>query len=137
MRQLVTGTLAVAEALSRSSYAVSRSSYRLRRGREAGMVGQKSSTPVRDADVAHVPAFAGRTNRLHHRLLGAPLSARADRPGVAGEDQSRQGLRPDPAPRPSGGGLPRDGRAPRDRDAAAPVRRRAKSREPVRPTTTP
>jgi len=41
MRQLVTGALAVAKALSRSSYAVSRSSYRLRRGLEAGMVGQK------------------------------------------------------------------------------------------------
>ena len=54
---------------------------------------------------------------------GAPLPARADRSGVEGEDQSRQGFRPDPAPRPSGGGLPRDGRTPRDQDAAAPVRR--------------
>src|SRR5438876_10197777 len=52
---------------------------------------------------------------------GAPLSARADRPGVEPEDQSRKGLRPDPAPRPGGGGLPRDGRAPRDQDAAAPM----------------
>jgi threonine dehydrogenase-like Zn-dependent dehydrogenase len=32
-----------------------------------------------------------------------------------------QGLRPDPASRPGGGGLLRDGRAPRDQDAAAPV----------------
>ena len=52
---------------------------------------------------------------------GAPLSARTDRPGVEREDQPRQGLRPDPAPRPGGGGLPRDGRAPRDQDAAIPV----------------
>jgi hypothetical protein len=33
----------MAKALSRSSYAVSRSSYRLRRGLEAGMVGQEVS----------------------------------------------------------------------------------------------
>src|SRR5205823_106138 len=52
-----------------------------------------------------------------------PLPTRADQPGVEGEDQPRQGLRPDPAPRPGGGGLPRDGRAPRDQDAAAPVTR--------------
>ena len=50
---------------------------------------------------------------------GAPLPARADRPGAGTEDQPRQGLRPDAAARPGGGGLPRDGRAPRDQGAAA------------------
>jgi hypothetical protein len=43
MRQLVTDALPAAETLSRSSYAVSRSSYRLRRGLEAGMVGEEVS----------------------------------------------------------------------------------------------
>jgi len=49
MRQLVTGALPVAEALSRSSYAVSRSSYRLRRGLEAGMVEQEVSLTHHEA----------------------------------------------------------------------------------------
>src|SRR2546428_2433186 len=39
----------------------------------------------------------------------APLPARADRPRVEAQDQSRQGLRPDAASRASRGGLPRDG----------------------------
>jgi threonine dehydrogenase-like Zn-dependent dehydrogenase len=54
----------------------------------------------------------------------APLPARADRLGAREEDQPRQGLRPDLAPRPSGRRLPRHGRAPRDQDAAAPVRKK-------------
>ena len=52
---------------------------------------------------------------------GAPLPARADRPGAEREDRPRQGLRPDAAARAGGRGLPRDGRAPRDQGAAAPV----------------
>jgi hypothetical protein len=46
-----------------------------------------------------------------------------DAPTLIKPTDAMQGLRPDPAPRPGGRGLPRDGRAPRDRDAAAPVRR--------------
>src|SRR5437899_10740960 len=50
-----------------------------------------------------------------------PLPAQADRPRVEWDHQSRQGVRPDAAARTGGGGPPRDGRAPRDQDAAAPV----------------
>src|SRR5205085_12528751 len=50
---------------------------------------------------------------------GAPLLAAPDRPRVGPEDQPRQGLRSDPPARAGGRGLPRDGRAPRDQDAAA------------------
>ncbi len=52
----------------------------------------------------------------------ATLLARADQAGVGQEDQSRQGLRCDPAARPGGGSLPRNGWAPRDQDAAASLR---------------
>src|SRR5437868_6465684 len=54
---------------------------------------------------------------------GATLLAEADRPGAGPEDRPGKGLRPDAASRPGGRGLPRDGRAPRDQDAAAAVRR--------------
>src|SRR6266850_3006773 len=50
----------------------------------------------------------------------ASLLARSHQVGVEQKDQSRQGVRPDFASRSSGGGLPRDGRAPRDQDAATP-----------------
>src|SRR4051795_3348268 len=56
---------------------------------------------------------------------GAALPTGADRPRAEPEDRPRQGLRPDPTPRPGGGGLPRDGRAPGDQDAAPPVIRPA------------
>ena len=54
---------------------------------------------------------------------GTALPAQADRSGVERENQPRQGVRPDPAPGPSGRRLPCDGRAPRDQDAAAPMNR--------------
>src|SRR2546425_5099431 len=50
---------------------------------------------------------------------GAAVPARSDRPGVEREDQSRKSVRLDGCHRPGGGGLSRDGRAPRDQDAAA------------------
>ena len=49
-------------------------------------------------------------------------TCRTDRPRPEGRDRSRQGLRPHAAARPGGRGLPRDGRAARDQDAAAAVR---------------
>src|SRR6266566_2571489 len=58
---------------------------------------------------------------------GTALPAQADRSGVERENQPRQGVRPDPAPGPSGGRLPCDGRAPRDQDAAAPMNRLTRS----------
>jgi threonine dehydrogenase-like Zn-dependent dehydrogenase len=62
----------------------------------------------------------------HVHLQGGPapvpLPARTDRPGVEREDQSRQGFRLHPAPRPGGGRLPRDGPASRNQDPATPVR---------------
>ena len=67
----------------------------------------------------------------HVHLHGGPAPVRRYLPELIDlvlepEDQPRQGLRPDPASRRGGGGLPRDGRAPRDQDAAARVMRRAK-----------
>ena len=46
-----------------------------------------------------------------------------------GHDRSRQGVRPDAAARPGRRGLPRDGRAPRDQDAAASLTGRWVARE--------
>lgn len=62
----------------------------------------------------------------HVHLHGGPapvrrFSAAADRPGVEREDQTGKGLRPYAASRTSGGGLPRNGRTPRDQSAAASV----------------
>src|SRR6266567_5697767 len=51
----------------------------------------------------------------------ARLPARAHRPCAGRPDQSRQGLRPDPAPRRGGRSLPGHGRASRHQGAAAPV----------------
>src|SRR5256712_8519034 len=50
---------------------------------------------------------------------GAAVPARADRPGVEREDQSRKGVRSDLAAGSGGGGLSRDGRAARHQGAAA------------------
>ena len=62
----------------------------------------------------------------HVRLHGGPAPVRRylpapHRPRLEPEDRSRQGLRPDPAPRRRRRGLPRDGHAPRHQDAAAPL----------------
>ena len=61
----------------------------------------------------------------HVHLHGGPAPvrryfARPHQVGVEQKDQSRQGVRPDLASRSGGGGLPRDGRAPRDQGAATP-----------------
>ena len=52
---------------------------------------------------------------------GAALPAQADRPGLEGQDRSRQGVRPHAAPRSGRGGLPRHGRAARHQGPAAAV----------------
>jgi threonine dehydrogenase-like Zn-dependent dehydrogenase len=90
---------------------------------ESMMQAIRSTRPGRVRGLRRRPA-RGRAQRRGVVLLacpppwwprpGAPLPARANRPGVEGEDQPRQGVRPDLASRPGGGGLPRDGRAPRD-----------------------
>ena len=64
--------------------------------------------------VPHGVELEGRGAVLHPRppprrpRAGAALPARADRPGAEREDRPRQGLRPDAAAGPGGGGLPRD-----------------------------
>ena len=50
----------------------------------------------------------------------ASLLARPHQVGVEQKDQSRQDVRPDLAARSGGGALPRNGRAPRNQDAATP-----------------
>ena len=64
----------------------------------------------------------------HVHLHGGPAPVRRYLPKLIElvleqEDRPRQGVRLDTAPRPGSRGLPRDGRAPCDQDAAAPVRR--------------
>src|SRR6267378_760789 len=75
MRHLVTGALPVAKALSRSSYAVSRSSYRLRRGLEAGMLGRRA--PRSEQKLKRLAREAGDSARA-----GTPREAAHDADAV-------------------------------------------------------
>src|SRR5438876_2237011 len=52
---------------------------------------------------------------------GATLPTQADRAGMGQEDQPGQGFRSHASTRESGGGLPRNGRTPRDQDVAASI----------------
>ena len=88
-----------------------------------------ASGRVRRATSASRTASSSTAQELfftHVHLHGGPAPVRRYLPELIDlvlerQDRPRQGLRPDAAARSGGGGLPRDGRAPRDQDAAAPV----------------
>src|SRR5437762_1844906 len=88
-----------------------------------GAVGLLGVLSAMQMGAERIIAVGRQRTRQQRARAGTALPAQADRSGVERQNQPRQGVRPDPAPGPSGRRLPCDGRAPRDQDAAAPMNR--------------